>query len=180
MLTAGSGSTSGWACVTSLTLIPSIGSILGHLLGPGVGSSSTGNCASAPRSPWSPNAGTGVGVKSVLLCSHFVLFFFQMTVFSCCLLILCSNVIPQCFVQTSDIFVVLMVQDLFNLLQLLSFLLPTKANLEMIKSLVSVFHILLLASRVESHCHMVVLKTKKRLFSEHKTLPCNICQLKIN
>merc|ERR1712142_1071667 len=113
----------------SLALFTTIDGFLLNSPVPGGNSSSAGGTAQSPVAPFLPDTWAGVGVEGSLGCCHLRLFLVKVFALHVHLVILLLQELVEHLCQSSDVFVVLMMQNVPDEVQLLTLQGPTPSHL---------------------------------------------------
>merc|ERR1712142_1071622 len=113
----------------SLALFTTIDGFLLDSPVPGGNSSSAGGAAQSPVAPFLPDTWAGVGVEGGLGCCHLRLFLVKMFTLHVHLVILLLQELVEHLCQTSDVLVILVMQNVSDQVQLLAFQGPSPPHL---------------------------------------------------
>ena len=113
----------------SLTLVTTIDGFLLDSPVPGGNSSSAGGTAQSPVAPFLPDTRAGVGVEGGLGCCHLRLFLVKVFALHVHLVILLLQELVEHLCQAGDVFVVLVMQNVPDEVQLLALQGPTPSHL---------------------------------------------------
>ena len=113
----------------SLALFTTIDGFLLDSPVPGGNSSSAGGTAMSPVAPFLPDTWAGVGVEGGLGCCHLRLFLVKVFALHVHLVILLLQELVEHLCQAGDVFVVLVMQNVPDEVQLLSLQGPTPSHL---------------------------------------------------